>query len=95
MADKPDIEILAAPCGVPMVLTDGYGAAGVANGIVRFAFFATRPDPSKGIPIQQHVLDLAMPIGALIATHKAFGEMIADLQKNGVIQMAPNQKLDS
>lgn len=80
----------------PLILCDGYAGVCINAGVARFAFFVVNYDPVGKKNGKRHVLDLALPIGALMATHQAFGELIDDMQKKGLIQVAPpKQKLDS
>lgn len=81
----------------PTILTDGYAGVSINAGVARFAFYGVRYNPAALKNEKQHVLCLALPIGAMIATHQAMGELIEDLKKNGMIQAAPTvkTKLDS
>jgi hypothetical protein len=79
----------------PSILCDGYAGVSINAGVARFAFYAVRYNSSAKKNEKRHVLDLAMPIGVLMVTHQAMSELISDMQKNGMIQMAPKPRLDS
>ena len=89
--DQPVHDNLDAPA----VLADGYSGVSINAGVARFAFYAVRYNPAGQKNEKRHVLELALPIGALMATYQAMGELIENMKKNGLIQVAPKQKLDS
>lgn len=73
------------------VLVDGYVGVHLADGIARFNLVANRYDVTTGKPTKVIVKRLAMGLPAVIRFHQGLGDLLAQLERDGLVSRAEGE----
>lgn len=69
----------------PDVYIEGYQGTMVYNGVVKVNAYVLAMNPASEQTSRKVVARLTMPLASMISIHDAFGKLIEDLEKDGVI----------
>lgn len=78
MSDQP---ILTEPSPAPEIYVDGYASHTVVNSMAKFTFFSAGHNPTNQGRENRIVLRLTTPLSTVMGLHKAFGELLVELER--------------
>ena len=71
---------------VPEIYVDGYQGVTYKDGIVKLNFFSLALDPATNASYREAVMRMALSVGTVMQIHGALGQLIADLERKGVMR---------
>ena len=82
MAD-PDPPPLEGLVGCPEIYADGMAGAMISGGVIKVVLFTQVPDPALAYPRRVAAARLAIPASHLGEIHRAIGEVLAQVERDG------------